>query len=77
MGTAVASTECSTAPAVPYGVAPYVPSETEDANASDAPSEAAPDAADASATTGSSDSSSAADVPTAVPLYGAAVLPDE
>jgi|HubBroStandDraft_1064217.scaffolds.fasta_scaffold432236_2 hypothetical protein len=77
MGTAVVSTDCSTSPAVPYGVAPYFPSETEDASASDAPGEAAPDAGDASATIVPSDSSSAADVPMAVPSYGAAALPDE
>jgi hypothetical protein len=35
------------------------------------------DATDASAPTGPTDSSSAADVPMAVPLYGAAMLLDE
>jgi hypothetical protein len=69
MGAAVATTDCATAVAAYGGIS--TPSEIEDSSASDGPSEAAADAADASATT-VTDSSSAADAPMAVPFYGAA-----
>jgi hypothetical protein len=48
-------------------------------SASDAPSttDGPADAGDASTSKGPTDSSSAADVPMAVPFYGAAVIPDE
>jgi hypothetical protein len=77
MGAAMASTDCSPAP--PYGSDAFGPprTETEDASASDAANEAAVDAGDASTTTVPTDSSSAADVLMAVPLYGAAIGPDE
>ncbi len=76
MGVGVATTDCGTPPlsSAYYGAA-VIP--LEDSSASDALSEAAPDATDASATTEPTDSSSAADVPMAVPFYGAAVRPDE
>jgi hypothetical protein len=47
----------------------------EDASASDAPSDAATDAGDSGTTTEPTDSSSAADVPTAVALYGGIAPP--
>jgi hypothetical protein len=53
------------------------PTETNDSSATEASSDAAGDAADASATTGPTDSSSAADVAMAVPFDGAAAFPDE
>jgi hypothetical protein len=73
VGTAMATTAC--APAPPYGTIPGGPIPTEASSASDGPRVA--DAADASATTVPTDSSTAADVPMAVPFYGAAVVPDE
>jgi hypothetical protein len=71
----VATTACSASmyggPPGGYGV------ETEDASASDGPSEAAPDAGDASATTVPTDSSSAAEVLISTPPYGQGPLVDE
>ena len=67
--------DCASAVAA-YG-AQSPPLEIEDSSANDGPSEAAPDAGDAGATTVPTDSSGAADVPMAVPFYGAAVRPDE
>jgi hypothetical protein len=76
VGVGIASTECAPSVTTEYGCpVPNCAFETEDANASDGPSAAAPDAADASAATGPTDSSSAADVPMAVPFYGAAMPP--
>jgi hypothetical protein len=63
-GAAVATTNCSAQS--DYGGPPVI--HTEDSSAGDA----VPDAADASAATGPTDSSTAADVPMAVPFYGAA-----
>jgi|SRR5580658_3105345 hypothetical protein len=68
VGAAVATTNCASM----YGAPPG--SEIEDSSASDSPSSGAPNAADASAPTMPTDSSSAADVPMAVPFYGAAML---
>jgi|HubBroStandDraft_6_1064221.scaffolds.fasta_scaffold88663_1 hypothetical protein len=80
VGTAVATTDCggNTTLSTMCG-SPCFPTpcqiETEDASASDSPSEAAPEAADASATAVPTDSSSAADVPTSVqPPYGSPVI---
>jgi hypothetical protein len=67
VGAAVATTDCSAQP--PYGAGPHsgavevFPNGTEDSSASDSRSVEAADAADASATTGPTDSASAADVP--------------
>jgi|HubBroStandDraft_1064217.scaffolds.fasta_scaffold15556_5 hypothetical protein len=80
VGAAFATTNCSSNP---YGQPPYYPTGIEGSGASnnssptDASSDMSTDAADASATTLPTDSSSAADVPMAVPFYGAAVGPDE
>jgi hypothetical protein len=71
MGAAVASTDCSSGMAL-YGGA-VVP--LEDAGASDALSDAATDAGNSGATAGPTDSSSAADVPSAVALYGGIAPP--
>src|SRR5271166_3034732 len=63
VGAAVATTDCSAQP--PYGAGPHpgavevFPNGTEDSGADDGPSEVAADAADASATTVPTDSSSA------------------
>jgi hypothetical protein len=73
VGAAVATTDC--APAPPYGTLPAGPPPTEDSSVSDGPSVDAADAGDASTTTGPTDSSSAADVPTAVALYGGIAPP--
>jgi hypothetical protein len=76
VGTALATTNCGSM----YGIAPLAcPCEVEDSGASDGPSEVAADAADMSMsmTTMLTDSSSAADVPSAVAAYGAAVIIDE
>jgi hypothetical protein len=51
--------------------------EIEDSSASNIPAEAAPDASDGSTSPGLTDSSSTADALMAVPIYGAAVGPDE
>jgi hypothetical protein len=86
MGAAVATTDCSAQP--PYGAGPHpgaveiFPNGTEDASASDASSEVAADAGDASLPTDSAstsdDSASAADVPILLQqAYGAAILPDD
>ncbi len=76
MGAAVATTGCSS-PAY-GGPIVYGHTKTEDASASDGASVEAADAADASATTVPTDSSSAADAPMAPGiLYGAVFLPDE
>jgi hypothetical protein len=85
MGTAVATTDCNFAASEPpYGSpCPSPPCQiiqiTEDSGASDSPGEVALDAADMSMsmTTMLTDSSSAADVPSAVAAYGAAVIIDE
>jgi len=75
MGTAVATADCAS-PAVPYGLPP-LGSAMEDSSASNIPAEAAPDASDGSTSPGLTDSSSTADALMAVPIYGAAVGPDE
>lgn len=69
VGAAFATAACSPAP--PYGTNPYVPST--DASASDGPS--GTDAADAGTTSEPTDSSSTADSPSAVALYGAIAPP--
>lgn len=73
VGAAVATTNC--APAPPYGTIPGGPIPTEDASASDGRSVEAADAGEASTTSEPTDSSTAADVPTAVALYGGIAPP--
>lgn len=77
MGAAVATTDCASSSPVftpPYG---GFPAPIEDSSASNVPAEAAPDAGDASAATGPTDSSSALDVPMMAASYGSIFSPDE
>ena len=79
VGAAVATTDCSSSPTlgVMYGCPiPNCGIETQDASASDGPSEAEADAGDASPPSEPTDSSSAADGLMGEPVYGSPV-PDE
>jgi hypothetical protein len=80
VGVGIATTECAPSSVSEYGgMAPPLEqdsSASDDSSASYAPSGVAPDAADASATTGPTDSPSAPDI-CACPMYGAPAPPDE
>ncbi len=80
VGVGIATTDCAPSSISEYGCpVPNCAFETEEASASDSPSEATPDAGDASATMEPTDSSSADDEPSIIvaPAYGAAFPPDE